>query len=193
MSESPEDRPGRPVAPEENVFPALQAACEGFDVYVVTDASGGVSVEAHDMAVRRMVHAGIVPITWMAVLAKLQRDWARADLVAPEDLAALMGHSGGAGVAFAWEMQFLNTPVPNETAPGKGRTDSTGRRERRCRPVLERCRDFPYSARRGSADRNDEDGVAQMLERFVEPLVRRPARHIPSVWTVGDRDDDPAD
>lgn len=43
---------------------------------------------------------------------ELQRDWARTDLVAPEDLAAVMGHSGGAGVAFAWEMQVLNTPVP---------------------------------------------------------------------------------
>jgi nicotinamidase-related amidase len=99
-------------------FPALQAAGEGFDVYVVTDASGGVSAEAHDMAVRRMVQAGITPITWMAVLAELQRDWARTDLVAPEDLAALMGYAGGAGVAFAWEMQLLNTPVPNETTPG---------------------------------------------------------------------------
>ncbi|MEV7891720.1 hydrolase [Streptomyces sp. NPDC002817] len=99
-------------------FPALHAAGEGFDVYVVTDASGGVSAEAHDMAVRRMVQAWITPITWMAVLAEWQRDWARTDLVAPEDLAALMGHSGGSGVAFAWEMQLLNTPVPNETAPG---------------------------------------------------------------------------
>ncbi|MEV7891719.1 HAD family hydrolase [Streptomyces sp. NPDC002817] len=43
------------------------------------------------------------------------------------------------------------------------------------------------------APTNDEDGVAQVLERFVEPLVRRPSRRIPSVWTVRDRDDDPAD
>ncbi|MGP4047740.1 hydrolase [Streptomyces sp. 2A115] len=99
-------------------FPALQAAGEGYDVYVVTDASGGVSAEAHDMAVRRMVQAGITPITWMAVLAELQRDWARTDLVAPQDLATLMGYAGGAGVAFAWEMQLLNTPVPNESTPG---------------------------------------------------------------------------
>jgi nicotinamidase-related amidase len=99
-------------------FPALQAAGEGYDVYVVTDASGGVSAEAHDMAVRRMVQAGIVPITWMAVLAEWQRDWARTDVVTPEDLAALMGHAGGAGVAFAWEMQLLNTPVPDTTGVG---------------------------------------------------------------------------
>ncbi|NUW05219.1 hydrolase, partial [Streptomyces sp. CAI 127] len=49
-------------------MPAIQAAGEGFEVYAVTDASGGVSAEAHDMAVRRMVQAGVVPITWLAVM-----------------------------------------------------------------------------------------------------------------------------
>jgi nicotinamidase-related amidase len=58
-------------------MPAIQAAGEGYDVYAVTDASGGVSAEAHEMAVRRMVMAGVVPITWMAVAGELQRDWAR--------------------------------------------------------------------------------------------------------------------
>src|ERR1700726_3641619 len=47
-------------------MPAIQAAGEGHEVYAVTDASGGVSVEAHEMAVRRMVMAGVAPITWMA-------------------------------------------------------------------------------------------------------------------------------
>ncbi|MDT0347594.1 hydrolase [Streptomyces litchfieldiae] len=93
-------------------MPALQAAGEGFDVYAVTDASGGVSAEAHDMAVRRMVQAGIVPITWMAVSGELQRDWARTDAASPEDMAAALMHAGGTGVAYAWEMQLLNTPVP---------------------------------------------------------------------------------
>ena len=47
-------------------MPTIHALGEGYDVYIVTDASGGVSAEAHDMAVRRMVQAGVVPITWMA-------------------------------------------------------------------------------------------------------------------------------
>jgi nicotinamidase-related amidase len=51
-------------------MPAIQALAEGYDVFIVTDASGGVSVEAHDMAVRRMVQAGAVPITWLAVLGE---------------------------------------------------------------------------------------------------------------------------
>jgi nicotinamidase-related amidase len=87
-------------------MPAIQALSDGYDVYIVTDASGGVSAEAHEMAVRRMVQAGCVPITWMAVVAEWQRDWAREDSAA--GLAEVLGaHGGGTGVAFAWEMQLL--------------------------------------------------------------------------------------
>ena len=60
-------------------MPAIQAAGEGYEVYAVTDASGGVSAEAHEMAIRRMVMAGVVPITWMAVAGEWQRDWAREE------------------------------------------------------------------------------------------------------------------
>src|SRR6266513_710672 len=63
-------------------MPAIQAAGEGYEVYAVTDASGGVSVEAHEMGVRRMVMAGVVPITWLAVASELQRDWAGQDSAA---------------------------------------------------------------------------------------------------------------
>jgi nicotinamidase-related amidase len=56
-------------------MPAIQALGEGYDVFIVPDASGGVSLEAHDMAVRRMVAAGAVPINWLAVLGEWQRDW----------------------------------------------------------------------------------------------------------------------
>ncbi|MFD3646051.1 hydrolase [Streptomyces cyaneofuscatus] len=87
-------------------MPAIQAAGEGFDVYAVTDASGGVSAEAHDMAVRRMVQAGVVPITWMAVLGEWQRDWAREETV-PAVAEVQAQHGGASGVAFAWEMQLL--------------------------------------------------------------------------------------
>jgi nicotinamidase-related amidase len=87
-------------------MPALQALGEGYDVFIVTDASGGVSVEAHDMAVRRLVAAGAVPVTWMAVVAEWQRDWAREKTAL--GLAEVLAHHGGAsGVSFAWEMQLL--------------------------------------------------------------------------------------
>jgi nicotinamidase-related amidase len=87
-------------------MPAIQAAGEGWEVYAVTDASGGVSAEAHDMAVRRMQMAGVVPITWMAVGAEWQRDWARQDsATAMADV--FFAHGGGTGIALAWELQLL--------------------------------------------------------------------------------------
>ncbi|NJQ15547.1 hydrolase [Streptomyces bohaiensis] len=87
-------------------MPAIQAAGEGFDVHVVTDASGGASAEAHDMAVRRMTQAGVVPITWLAVAAEWQRDWAREKTLAGIT-DVLTQHGGATGVAFAWETQLL--------------------------------------------------------------------------------------
>ena len=92
-------------------MPALQALGEGYDVFVVTDACGGVSVESHDMAVRRMVQAGVVPINWMAVVSEWQRDWARVETASALS-SVLVEHGGGSGVAFLWEMQLLATPVP---------------------------------------------------------------------------------
>jgi nicotinamidase-related amidase len=89
-------------------MPALHAIGEGYDVYVVTDACGGVSAEAHDMAIRRMAAAGVVPITWQVTMGEWQRDWAREETVG--GLARVMiEHGGASGVAFTWEMQLLAT------------------------------------------------------------------------------------
>lgn len=89
-------------------MPVIQALGEGYEVYIVTDASGGVTPEAHDMAVRRMVQAGAAPMTWLAVLSEWQRDWAReATLEGMTDV--LLEHGGASGVAFAWEMQLLGS------------------------------------------------------------------------------------
>src|SRR2546427_8610295 len=85
-------------------MPAIQAMGEGYDVYVVTDASGGVSPEAHDMAIRRLVAAGAQPITWIGMAGELQRDWART---AGEVTQILLDHAGGSAAAIAWELQLL--------------------------------------------------------------------------------------
>ena len=74
----------------------------------MTDASGGVSAEAHDMAVRRLVQAGAVPITWMAVVSEWQRDWAREESAA-ELSHVVLEHGGASGVALAWELQLLQS------------------------------------------------------------------------------------
>ncbi|MBW7674133.1 hydrolase [Chryseobacterium chendengshani] len=91
-------------------MPAIQALGEGYDVFVVTDASGSTTSEAHDMAVRRMVQVGIVPINWLAVIAEWQRDWARME-TAGQLSEVIIEHGGASGVALAWELQLLNTPV----------------------------------------------------------------------------------
>jgi nicotinamidase-related amidase len=89
-------------------MPAIQALDEGYEVFIVTDASGGVSAEAHDMAVRRMVQAGAIPINWMAVLGEWQRDWAR-EATAAGVAGVVLEHGGASAVAFAWEAQLLAT------------------------------------------------------------------------------------
>jgi nicotinamidase-related amidase len=96
-------------------MPAIQALGEGYDVYVVTDASGGVSVEAHDMAIRRLVAAGAQPITWLGMAGELQRDWARTQYL--EDVAKIFAERGGAtGSALAWEMQLLHASKVKDSA-----------------------------------------------------------------------------
>src|SRR6202163_3046433 len=95
-------------------MPAIQALGEGYDVFIVTDASGGVTVEAHDMAVRRMVAAGAVPITWLAVLGEWQRDWAREKSAAALG-AIVLEHGGASAVALAWEQQLLATHAKSGT------------------------------------------------------------------------------
>src|SRR5437867_7667993 len=81
------------------VMPAIQALGEGYEVYIVTDASGAVSLEAHEMAIMRMVHAGAVPLTWAVLSAELQRDWARTATV-PALAPLLIAHSGVIGSSF---------------------------------------------------------------------------------------------
>jgi nicotinamidase-related amidase len=90
-------------------MPVIHALGQGYEVYIVTDASGGVSVEAHEMAIQRMVQAGAVPITWTVLASELQRDWARTATV-PALTQMLVEHMGVVGTSFTWEQQLLATP-----------------------------------------------------------------------------------
>lgn len=85
---------------------ALCAALEGgYEIYMVADASGGTSADAHKYAMDRMVQAGIVPVTWQQVLLEWQRDWARKETY-DEVMAIVKEHSGayGMGVDYAYTM-----------------------------------------------------------------------------------------
>lgn len=87
------------------VGPVLSALEQGFEVYFVTDASGGVSVDAHNMAVQRMIQAGAAPITWLQYMLELQRDWSRQGTYkAVTDIAKQHGGGYGLGIIYAAEM-----------------------------------------------------------------------------------------
>ncbi len=70
-------------------FPTLSALREGYQVFVVADASGTFNKQVADAALMRMAHAGAVITNWFAVACELQRDWRKSG----EGLANLLaGH-----------------------------------------------------------------------------------------------------
>jgi nicotinamidase-related amidase len=87
------------------VGPTLSALEQGYEVYIVTDACGDVSVEAHERAVTRMVQAGARPMTSLQYLLELQRDWARAETYElTTGIAKTHGGAYGLGVIYAKTM-----------------------------------------------------------------------------------------
>lgn len=69
-------------------FPALSALQEGFEVFVVADASGTFNPMTRDAAWQRMSAAGAQLMTWFGVACELHRDW-RNDI---DGLAALFSN-----------------------------------------------------------------------------------------------------
>ena len=87
-------------------MPVLSALAAGFEVYVVTDASGGGSAEGHERAVQRMIQAGARPLTVASYVSELQRDWGRLETA--EAVAQLFAEFGGGfGQGLRWEWQLL--------------------------------------------------------------------------------------
>lgn len=60
-------------------FPTLDMLAEGFEVYPVVDAVGGISPESHHYALERVIQAGAHPITAISFGSELMRNWARDD------------------------------------------------------------------------------------------------------------------
>jgi nicotinamidase-related amidase len=87
-------------------FPVIHALGEGYEVYFVTDASGGTSVEAHEMGIQRMIQAGAIPLTAGVFMAELQRDWAREE-TAGKVAEIMLEHGGASATNLAWELQLL--------------------------------------------------------------------------------------
>lgn len=84
----------------------LSALAAGYEVYIVTDASGGSSTEAHERAVLRMVQAGARPTTALAYISELQRDW-KHEKTASAVVEQVVAMGGTVAQGFLWEWQLL--------------------------------------------------------------------------------------
>lgn len=86
-------------------LPTVQALHDGYEIYVVEDCCGDVSVLAHENAMKRVIQAGAKPVTFLSVMLEWQRDWAERDTYdAVMDI--VKNHCGayGIGVEYAYTM-----------------------------------------------------------------------------------------
>lgn len=86
-------------------FPVISALKEGYEVYIVTDASASVSKQIHKTAIKRMMQAGARPVTWMQVLLEFQRDWAKLDSY-DKTIEIVEAHGGAYGTGIRYVKSF---------------------------------------------------------------------------------------
>lgn len=86
-------------------FPVISALREDYEVYIVVDASAGVSKQIHKTAIKRMVQAGAIPVTWMQYLLELQRDWGKTETY-HETLSIIKEHGGAYGMGVVYTEEF---------------------------------------------------------------------------------------
>ncbi len=89
------------------VGPALSAIDQGFEVYVIADACGDVSDEAHDRAMDRMIQAGARPMTSLQYLLELQRDWARSETY-DQTVRTAVANGGAYGLGLIYAKSMFN-------------------------------------------------------------------------------------
>jgi nicotinamidase-related amidase len=86
-------------------FPVLSALTEGYEVFVVADACGGITATSHELALRRMEAAGARMTSWIQVLLEFQRDWTRhATYDGARSIVETHGGGYGIGLAYARDM-----------------------------------------------------------------------------------------
>jgi len=87
-------------------FLALSAASDGYEVFVVGDACGGLTPQSHELAMRRMQTAGIRMTSWLQVLLELQRDWTRHDTY-DGARAIVEDFAGGYGIGLSYARDMI--------------------------------------------------------------------------------------
>lgn len=86
-------------------FSVLSALRDGFEVFVVADACGGLTLASHEFALRRLEQAGARLTSWIQVLLEFQRDWTRHETYeAARAVVVANGGGYGMGLAYAREM-----------------------------------------------------------------------------------------
>ena len=88
-------------------FPVLSALKDGYEVFVVADACGGLTTTSHDLALRRMAAAGASMTSWVQVLLELQRDWTRKETYAGAR-AIVESNGGGYGIGLAYSRDMIH-------------------------------------------------------------------------------------
>jgi nicotinamidase-related amidase len=88
-------------------FPVLSALKDGYEVFVVADACGGLTATSHDLALRRMAAAGASMTSWVQVLLELQRDWTRKETYAGAR-AIVESNGGGYGIGLAYSRDMIH-------------------------------------------------------------------------------------
>jgi nicotinamidase-related amidase len=92
-------------------FTVLSALAEGYDVYVVGDACGGLTPASHDLALRRMESAGARMTSWIQVLLELQRDWTRHETY-DGARSIVETYGGGYGIGLSYARDMIKPPGP---------------------------------------------------------------------------------
>ncbi len=89
-------------------FPVLSVLSEGYEVFVVGDACGGLTSTSHDLALRRMQAAGAIMTSWIQVLLELQRDWTRHETY-DGARSIVKEHAGGYGIGLAYAREMIRS------------------------------------------------------------------------------------
>jgi nicotinamidase-related amidase len=94
-------------------LPTIQAIHDGYEVYVVEDCCGDVTLLAHDNAMKRLIQAGAKPVTAMSTMFEWQRDWAQRDTY-DAVIGIAKTHCGAYGVGIEYAYTMVHGTPPTE-------------------------------------------------------------------------------
>ena len=154
---------------------ALCAMLEGdYEIYMVADASGGTSADAHKYAMDRMIQAGVVPVTWQQVMLEWQRDWARK-----ETYDAVTGiakeHSGAYGMGIDYAVTHVHKLAERVTHGERIGPNPAARRAGGGAATASPARLFPNTAGGAMNAPGDPRRSRSVPCRTATPLIRQAA------------------